>query len=215
MNGRAARCAAGAGAALVLLASGCGSGAATHPTTSPGPVLGATQVTYHGRRVQGGAVATDFALRDQRGRMVQLSALRGRIVVLTFLYTHCVDVCPLIAGNVDRAVRSLAPRSRDVVVLAVSVDPDHDTPGAVRRFVAEHRLSRSFHYLTGPLDELRPIWQAYNLLIEPGSAGRVAHSAYILVLNRSGRPRIYYPPLATEPVLAHDLAAMVHGKGRV
>jgi protein SCO1/2 len=215
VSGRAARCAAGAGAALALLASACGSGAARHATTSPGPFLGATQVTYHGRRVQGGAVATDFALRDQHGRMVQLSALRGRIVVLTFLYTHCVDVCPLIAGNIDRAVRSLGPRGREVVVVAVSVDPDHDTPGAVSRFVAEHRLSPNFHYLTGPLDELRPIWQAYNLLIEPGSAGRVAHSAYILVLNRAGRPRIYYPPLVTEPVLARDLAAMVHRRGRV
>jgi protein SCO1/2 len=207
VSGRAGRWAAAA--ALVLLASGCGSGAAKHAPATSGPVLGATQVTYHGRRVEGGTVAADFALRDQHGRMVQLSALRGRVVVLTFLYTHCVDVCPLIAGNVDRAVRSLGPRSRDVVVLAVSVDPDHDTPASVRQFVAEHRLSPSFHYLTGPLAELRPIWQAYNLLIEPGSAGRVAHSAYILVLSRSGRPRIYYPPLVTEPVLAHDLAAMV------
>jgi protein SCO1/2 len=202
-----------AAVALALLASGCGAGRSTHTQTMAVSPAGAVQVTYHGRRVQGATVASDFALRDQHGRTVQLSAQRGKFVVLTFLYTHCTDVCPLIAENVDRAVRSLGPRSRDVVILAVSVDPAHDTPRAVARFVAERHLSRSFHYLAGPLDELKPIWQAYNLLIQPGSAGHVAHSAYILVLDREGRPRIYYPPLVTETVLARDLHRMVDRAG--
>jgi protein SCO1/2 len=153
--------------------------------------------------------APDFALRDQHGRTVQLSALRGRLVVLTFLYTHCVDVCPLIATNVNAAVRSLGPRAGEVAMVAVSVDPDRDTPAAVARFLREHRLGARFHYLTGPLDELKPIWQDYNLLIEPGTNGRVAHSAYVLVLDRRGRPRIYYPPSVSEPVLARDLRAML------
>lgn len=212
MSRRAARCAAVASAALVV--SGCGSGAAT-PTSAPAPAQSVDRVAYHGTRVHGAAVASDFALRDQHGRMMQLSAQRGKLVVLTFLYTRCPDVCPLIADNVQRAVRSLGRRSRDVVVLAVSVDPAGDTPSAVRRFVTEHRLSPGFHYLTGPPAELRPIWQAYNLLIEPGSSGRVAHSAYILVLDPRGRPRIYYPPLVTEPVLARDLAAMLRRRGSV
>jgi protein SCO1 len=198
-----------AAAALSLLASGCGAGGSTAAHTHVASATPAVQVTYHGQHVHGSAVAADFALRDQHGRMVQLSSLRGRVVVLTFLYTHCTDVCPLIAVNVDRAVRSLGPRGRDVAMLAVSVDPRNDTPRAVARFIAEQRLSPRFHYLTGPLDELRPIWQAYNLLIQPGSSGRVAHSAYILVLDRAGRPRIYYPPLVSEAVLAHDLHRMV------
>jgi protein SCO1/2 len=202
-----------AGVALALLASGCGAGRSTHAQTTAANPIGAVQVTYHGKRVQGATAASDFALRDQHGRTVQLSSLRGKVVVLTFLYTHCTDVCPLIAENVDRALRSLGPRGRDVAMLAVSVDPDHDTPRAVARFVAEHHLSASFHYLTGPLDELKPIWQAYNLLIQPGSAGRVAHSAYLLVLDRKGRPRIYYPPLVTATVLARDLRRMVDRAG--
>ncbi len=200
-------------AALGLLASGCGAGGSTAAHTQVASGTPAVQVAYHGQHVHGSAVAADFALRDQHGRMVQLSSLRGRIVVLTFLYTHCTDVCPLIAVNVDRAVRSLGPRGRDIAVLAVSVDPQNDTPRAVARFIAEQGLSPRFHYLTGPLDELKPIWQAYNLLIQPGSSGRVAHSAYILVLDRAGRPRIYYPPLVSEAVLAHDLGGMVDRPG--
>ena len=196
-------------AAVALLASGCGSSGGIHATPAAVPAENAA-VTIHGTRVRGDAVAPDFALRDQHGRTIQLSALRGRLVVLTFLYTHCVDVCPLIAMNVNAAVRSLGPRgSREVAMVAVSVDPDNDTHRAVVRFVAEHRLSSTFHYLTGPLDELRPIWQNYNLLIQPGSNGRVAHSAYILLLDRRGRPRIYYPPSVPEPTLARALRGMV------
>jgi protein SCO1 len=199
---------AAAAALAVLLGAGCGSGGA-HPPAAATPLAVNAAVTVHGTRVNGAAAAPDFALRDQHGRTIQLSALRGRLVVLTFLYTHCVDVCPLIATNVSAAVRSLGPRAGDVAMVAVSVDPDGDTPAAVARFMAERRLPARFHYLTGPLDELKPIWQNYNLLIEPGSNGRVAHSAYVLVLDARGRPRIYYPPSVPEPVLARDLRGML------
>jgi len=199
---------AAAATLAVLLGAGCGSGGA-HPPAAATPLAVNAAVTVHGTRVDGAAAAPDFALRDQHGRTIQLSALRGRLVVLTFLYTHCVDVCPLIATNVSAAVRSLGPRAGDVAMVAVSVDPDGDTPAAVAMFMAERRLPARFHYLTGPLDELKPIWQNYNLLIEPGSNGRVAHSAYVLVLDARGRPRIYYPPSVPEPVLARDLRGML------
>jgi protein SCO1 len=200
-------------AATALVATGCGASASSHAPSSARAQRNAAQVAVHGTRVQAATVASDFALRDQYDRTIQLSAERGRYVVLTFLYTHCTDVCPLIAENVDRAVRSLGPGAQRVVTLAVSVDPRGDNPRAVARFVAEHRLSPSFHYLTGPLDELRPIWQAYNLLVQPGSADRIAHSAYVLVIDPAGRPRLSYPPLVTERVLAHDLRRIVGRTG--
>ena len=117
-----------------------------------------------------------------------------QLVVLTFLYTSCPDICPLIADNVDTAVRSLGAERRDVVF-----------PGGVGRPRSRHsRRGRTVHHGASPsrelplpdrpLDELKPIWQAYNLLIEPGSSGRVAHSAYILLIDRAGGPRMYYPP---------------------
>jgi protein SCO1/2 len=198
-----------AAALAVILASACGAGSAAHRQAAPAAGAVNAAVTVPGQRVHGAAAAPDFALRDQHGRTIQLSALRGRIVVLTFLYTHCVDICPLIAVNVTSAVRSLGAGGRDVAMVAVSVDPGHDTHAAVARFLAEEHLPPRFHYLTGPLSELKPVWQDYNLLIEPGTGGRVAHSAYVLVLDRRGRPRIYYPPSVPAPVLARDLRGML------
>ena len=53
----------------------------------------------------------DFALHDQHGAVVRLSAERGNVVLLTFLYTHCPDLCPLTAVRLDSAVQRLGGRS--------------------------------------------------------------------------------------------------------
>jgi protein SCO1 len=127
-------------------------------------------------------------------------------VLLTFLYTRCPDVCPLLASNLNTVLRSLPPQERRRVrVLAVSVDPAHDTTRAVRAFVRSHALLPQFHYLVGSRSDLLPVWQAYNLLVEVQSVERVSHSAYVLLIDRTGRPRIYYRPSVDAPAVLRDL----------
>jgi protein SCO1 len=153
-----------------------------------------------------GTTAQDFALRDQNGRVIRLSQQRGHVVLLTFLYTRCPDVCPLLASNLNTVLRSLPPQERRRVrVLAVSVDPAHDTTRAVRAFVRSHALLPQFHYLVGSRSDLLPVWQAYNLLVEVQSVERVSHSAYVLLIDRTGRPRIYYRPSVDAPAVLRDL----------
>ena len=174
-------------------------------------VLGAFALVA-GRAVAGGTpvvrgtTAQDFALRDQHGHVIRLSQQRGRIVLLTFLYTRCPDVCPLVATTLNTVLRSLSRKERaGVRVIAVSVDPAHDTPRAVRAFARSHTLLPQFHYLVGSRSDLVPIWQAYNLLIAVQSVERVSHSAYVLLIDRSGRPRIYYRSTVGAAAVLHDL----------
>jgi protein SCO1/2 len=143
--------------------------------------------------------APDFALRDQDGRRVRLSKLRGRYVVISFLYTHCPDVCPLIADQLNRALA----RSRGLTVLAVSVDPKGDTPPSVRRFVRAHRLRAGFRYLTGTRAQLRPIWKAYHLVVQPGTT--VMHSAFEVLVDRRGDERLLYDSQVKATDVVHDL----------
>jgi protein SCO1 len=153
-----------------------------------------------GTPIPAGTAAADFALRDQNGRLVRLSSQRGHFVYVTFLYTHCHDVCPLIASWLDEAARG-----HDVRVLAVSVDPDGDTPTAARRFVRDRHLGPEFHFLTGTRAQLAPVWQAYNVLVEARNIMLVSHAAPVFLLDRSGRPRLYYAPPQNGPEFAHDL----------
>src|SRR5581483_5058426 len=156
-------------ALLVLVLAACG-GTATKATFPSSP--------YAGSQWKGEA-PPDFALRDQAGRLVRLSALHGKFVVVTFLYTHCPDVCPLIATQLNDALRSLGPRRSAVRVLAVSVDPKGDTPAAVRRYVRERRLLPQFRYLTGTRAQLTPIWKGWFVAAGPGATADKIGRAHV------------------------------------
>src|SRR2546426_249994 len=81
-----------------------------------------------------GALAPDFTLTDgPTGETVTLSALRGRVILVTFLYTSCYDTCPLTAETIRGARDRLGNSATDVAFLAVSVDPKGDTPETTRR----------------------------------------------------------------------------------
>ena len=190
--------AASAAAALVLACTGCGSaGRAAGPPRFLGTVI------------PGDTRAQDFALRDQNGRLIRLSGQRGRIVLIAFLYTHCTDVCPLIATTLDGAVRSLGPHASSVRVLAVSVDPVGDTPRLVRQYVRARRLGPEFHYLLGTKARLAPVWQDYNILVEGRPADKVVHSAPVFLIDRSGRARLFYSHPELRGPVAHDLRALL------
>ena len=184
--------------ALCLAASGCGgSGSKSFAEASPS--------SFAGSKWAGGRDAAGFALRDQDGRLVRLSAQRGRFVLVTFLYTQCRDVCPLIAGRLNEALRRLGAARRRVRVLAVSVDPKGDTPAAVRRFVRVHHLLPQFRYLTGTRAQLAPVWHAYYVSPQPVGGGVSLHSAYELLIDPTGRPRLSYDARVKAEDVVHDL----------
>lgn len=205
---------AGVALVLVLAATACGERVGTQTKlTSAGSAATTTIVrrgALRGTPSAGAGEAADFALRDQSGHVIRLSAQHGKFVLLTFLYTNCPDVCPLIAANLNQVLRNLpGPQRREVSVIAVSADPVHDTRRTVRQYVASHRLAPDFHYLIGSESELRPIWQSYNVLVEPNGDERVAHSTYVLLIDRAGRPRLYYSPQVQARDLLHDLRRLM------
>jgi protein SCO1/2 len=147
-----------------------------------------------------GIPVRDFVLRDQDGRRLALGDLRGHVVILTFLYTTCRDTCPLTAEQIENAMDRLG---HDVPALAVSVDPAHDTPALAQRFLVARRLVGRMRFLLGTRAQLAPIWKAYG--IRPQGKG-FEHSAYVLLLDRSGRQRVSWPVDKLTPEgLAHDL----------
>jgi protein SCO1 len=132
-------------------------------------------------------------LRDQDDQPFALSDARGKIVLLTFLYTHCVDICPVIAEKLNAVLLQLGRRRGEVRVLAVSVDPNYDTPAAVREFISVHRLLPQFRYLTESRTHLEQVWQAYNVFVVEKNPDLMAHTASIFLIGRNGRPRMVFP----------------------
>ncbi len=164
---------------------------------------------FVGPRISHPARTPDFALRDQHGRPVRLSAQRGKVVVLTFLYTHCPDLCPLTAVHIDEAVDRLGTSRSAVSVLAVSVDPKGDTAASVRRFVRSHRLGSEFHYLTGTRRILAPLWRKYDVKSVTVGGVDPDHTLYVLLLDRTGKTRVLFDATAKPADMAHDLRLLV------
>lgn len=146
-------------------------------------------------------------LRDQDGRAVDLAALRGRPVVLTFLYTRCRETCPLTAQQVRGALDGLG---HDVPALAVSVDPAGDTPARARAFLSREHLSGRMRYLLGSSSELQPVWRAFGV---SGQSAEQEHSVALVLLDRAGRQRVGFGvDDLTADAIAHDLRLLEKAK---
>lgn len=138
-----------------------------------------------------GRTAPDLTLQDGlSGQSLTLSSLRGKVVVLSFLYTQCPDTCPLTAELLSAAQRALGTDAERVELVAISVDPARDTPQAIRAFSDAHRLTRSWHYLIGRREQLEPIWSAYGIRAEGDQGGpTVTHTDALFVIDATGRER--------------------------
>src|SRR4029077_9913531 len=130
--------------------------------------------------------APQISLRDQDGRLVDLAQQQGRIVLLTFLYTECRDICPLMASSLNAVLANLdAVKRKQVRVVAVSVDPRGDTFASARRYVREKNLLPEFHYLVGTRQGLQPVGGSDRHLPGPVSPGSIRHPGRIVLIDRN------------------------------
>jgi protein SCO1 len=184
--------------------------------------------TLQGALMTPPAPSYDFHLRDQDNHPVQLSAFRGKAVALTFLYTHCPDVCPLTAQKLHETYQRLGADAKRVAFIAVSVDPNGDTPDAIRTFLSAHHVDGELSYLTGSFAELKRVWGYYYVTSDakeatpksktaagtPASPDLVGHSSIIYVIDPSGNIRAFLPGNFDPKDLATDLKILAREPGR-
>jgi protein SCO1/2 len=191
---------------LLLLAAvlaGCGSSKAAQTTTQP-------KQRFAGGELTPPKTAPPIALHDADGAPVTLAAQHGRYVLVTFIYTHCPDVCPLITQNLNTALRLLGPSARKHVrVLAVSVDPVGDTPKAVKAYTREKQLFPQFRYLIGSRAELRRVWKAWHVLAVESKPDLVDHVAYTALVDTNGKERVLYDSSIHATQVVHDLRVLM------
>lgn len=142
-------------AALILIAGGLASCAPS----------GASQGGYVGAVYDTPLAAADFTLTDQTGAPFSLSSQKGRVVVMTFLYTHCTDVCPFAALKLKEVFRLLGPDSGAVSLVAVSTDPTRDTVPVIADFSRDLGLYDLWHFVTGDEKSLQSVWKSYHIAV--------------------------------------------------
>jgi protein SCO1/2 len=188
-----------------LFASACGGGQEHVQGTSPSLTVSGGSGSFAGGELNPPQATPDFTLTDQSGQEVSMADQRGKLVLLTFLYTNCPDVCPLITQNLNQALQMLGAKRDDVRVLAVSVDPEGDTPKAVDAYAKAHHLLPEFHYLIGTRYELTEVWKKYDVAAVASDPELVDHTAYTMLVDENGDGRVIYDSGVKAKDVVHDV----------
>jgi protein SCO1/2 len=185
---------------LIGLVSGCGGSSKSSSSTSSNAKLSAPA------QLEPPAPSPDFTLRDSTGKPVSLSQFKGKAVLLTFIYTHCPDVCPLIVAQLHNALIKLGPRASKVQIVAVSVDPKGDTPKTVKTFLAKRGMTGRMEYLIGSSKQLAEVWRPYGIEVQATPEQReVGHTAIVYGITASGKRRALYPSNLQPDWIVHDV----------
>ncbi len=193
-------------AALALVAllavAGCGSSSkkkADAPRAKPSQYAGAV--------ANPPKQAPALAQKDSTGKKFDLASNRGKVVLVTFLYTHCPDVCPLITGNLHTTLEQLGPKASNVEVVAVSADPKGDTRKTVAEFLKKHQMTGRMRYLIGSRKQLEKIWLRWGVVAKPDpkTPNAVEHSGLVYGIAASGKITTLYPANFKPAQIAHDV----------
>jgi protein SCO1/2 len=185
-------------AGIIIAARGIGDSNSSNAQTSA--VVHAPKSAFEGAQLPPGVRAPDFRLRDERGRRVTMREYRGRPVVVTFLYSHCHDTCPIQAQQIKGALDDLG---HDLPALAISVDPPGDRPKSVARFNSEQGVTGRIRWVLGRESQLRPLWEGYHTTSQ---SPQTEHMARLVLVDKRGFQRVGYPSSQVTPErLAHDL----------
>jgi protein SCO1/2 len=151
--------------------------------------------------------AFDFRLSDQDGRPRSIADARGKVLLVTFLYSTCHDLCPAEASLIGAAATKVGG---GLLVYGISVDPHGDTPERAKAFIERRGLPPEVvRYLLGTREELRPVWRAYGIAplnATPEEAIAAAEATDRFLAARGGQPgrRPYAPPVREAPEAAAD-----------
>jgi protein SCO1/2 len=165
---------------------------------APAPVVlfdsktGEVRISERPRQLEPGAPVPDFTMTTQDGKTQKLSDLRGHVVVLTFVYTRCPlpEFCPLMDRKFAELARQIAlypGRSRQVCLVSLSFDPDHDTPEVLRKHAQIRGAAPPlWTYAVASHEELAKIAPPLGLFYASGDR-EIAHNLCTAVIDREGK----------------------------
>jgi protein SCO1/2 len=138
--------------------------------------------------------APDFTLTDQDGKPLALSALRGKVVAVTFIFTGCGDTCPLLTAKLVSIQKSLgADFGSRVFFAAITVDPLADTPEVLKRYANAHGADLTgWAFLTGTPAQISDVAHGYGIYYKKQAGKDIDHTFLTSVVDRHGTLRVQY-----------------------
>jgi protein SCO1 len=175
--------------------------------------LASSKTPFNGVDVTGAPIGGELRLTDHNGKPRTLADFRGRVVVVTFGYTQCPDVCPTTLADLSSAVKKLGADASRVQVLFVTVDPKRDTPELLRQYVPA--FNPEFIGLYGDADATLKATKDFKVYAQErtgksGESYTVDHTAQSFAFDRNGKLRLVFGYGTSSDAMASDLRLLLN-----
>ena len=138
--------------------------------------------------------APDFVLLNQDNQRFDSTQLRGKIVVVNFIFTTCTDVCPIFTANLAQLQRKLNDRYGSALFfVSITTDPEVDSTQQLKAYANRHGVDlKNWAFLTGAEAQLKPVWNGFSVRVIKKGRGLVQHTSLTTVIDRQGIRRNNY-----------------------
>jgi protein SCO1/2 len=151
-------------------------------------------------------------LTAQDGRRVSLSDLRGKVVVVTFIYASCTDTCPLLTAKLVALQRRLATDANGrIFFVGITVDPERDTSEVLAQYAKGYGADpEGWAFLTGTPAEIQEVARRYGIYRRKQPRGDVDHTFLTSLVDPAGTLRVQYLGVRFDPEeMRRDLQSLL------
>jgi protein SCO1/2 len=157
----------------------------------------------------------DLSLTDQNGRTISLASLKGKPVLFDFIYTTCPGPCLVLTTRMKAIADELgAALGSRAWFVSITVDPEHDSPAALRAYAKEQGADRDgWLFLTGAPADVERVMAAFKLKRARAGDGTVEHVLEFFLVSADGDPLKQYLASDVNPAkVAGDLREVIAGQ---
>jgi protein SCO1/2 len=157
----------------------------------------------------------DSSLTDHNGNAFRFGGLMGKVVLVTFIYTTCPDLCPLITTAMQSVRKDLDTWERDgLFFLSITTDPEVDTPPVLKSYGERHGVDFSrWSFLTEDSTKVAPVWKAFGVKVDRKARGLVDHTLLTALVDKKGVVRFVYHGAVPDPgTITRDLRSLLSAR---
>jgi protein SCO1/2 len=141
--------------------------------------------------------APDFTLTTQDGKSLPFAGFKGKVLLVSFIFTTCNGTCPATTHRMAQVQEALHQKGLDragkVQLLSITLDPERDTPDALRRYMKLYDVDpANWTFLTGPPQKVAKVISAWGMWVKPAANDQFDHPSRIFLVDRGGFIREIY-----------------------
>lgn len=140
--------------------------------------------------------AADFTLVDQHAKPVKFTNYRGKVVLVSFIFTTCNGACPATTHRLAKIHDALAKHpdlQKQVQFVSITLDPARDTPERLRGYMNLYDLDeKHWTFVTGPVKEVAKVHAAWDMWAKPAADGQLDHPSRVFLVDQTSNIREIY-----------------------